>query len=110
MGRTPAGTAKTAAGPASDSPAEPSKPQAPTNTAVKAASAGGTLSATGVATPQWYTIHQAAHLLFRKPKTILNLLSKHQLPRRKIRGPGRLHRRIVILSRDTLERLQRLTW
>jgi hypothetical protein len=59
---------------------------------------------------QWYTIHQAAQLLFREPKTIMNLLSKHQLPRRKIRGPGRSHRRIVILSQETLERLQRLTW
>lgn len=61
-------------------------------------------------TPQWYTIHQAARLLFREPKTIMNLMSMHQLPRRKIRGPGRSHRRIVILSQDTLERLQRLTW
>lgn len=62
------------------------------------------------AAPQWYSVHQAARLLFREPKTILNLLSKHQLPRRKIRGPGRSHRRIVIISQDTLERLQRLTW
>ena len=61
-------------------------------------------------TPQWYTIQQAARFLFREPKTILNLMSKHQLPRRKIRGPGRSHRRIVILSQETLERLQRLTW
>jgi hypothetical protein len=59
---------------------------------------------------QWYTIQQAAHLLFREPKTIMNLISKHQLPRRKIRGPGRLHRRIVILSQETVERLQQLTW
>jgi hypothetical protein len=62
------------------------------------------------ATRQWFTIQQAAQLLFREPKTIMNLLSKHQLPRRKIRGPGRSHRRIVILSQETLERLQRLTW
>ena len=64
----------------------------------------------GSTPPQWYTIQQAARLLFREPKTVMNLMSKHQLPRRKIRGPGRSHRRIVILSQQTLERLQRLTW
>jgi hypothetical protein len=68
------------------------------------------MNRTGSLPQQWYTIHQAAYLLFREPKTIMNLMSKHQLPRRKIRGPGRSHRRIVILSRETLERLQRLTW
>jgi hypothetical protein len=64
----------------------------------------------GPTAQQWYTIQQTARLLFREPKTIMNLMSKHQLPRRKIRGPGRLHRRIVILSQETLERLQRVTW
>jgi len=58
----------------------------------------------------WYTIEQAAREIFRARKTILNLMSKHQLPRRKIRGPGRAHRRIVIISQETLERLRRLTW
>jgi len=67
------------------------------------------MNGSGSTTQQWYTIPQAAHLLFREPKTIMNLLSKHQLPRRKIRGPGRLHRRIAILSPETVERLQRLT-
>jgi hypothetical protein len=64
----------------------------------------------GSTTQQWYTIQQTARLLFREPKTIMNLMSKHQLPRRKIRGPGRLHRRTVILSQETVERLQRVTW
>ena len=58
----------------------------------------------------WYTIEQVARELFREPKTVMNLMSKHQIPRRKIRGPGRSHRRIVIVSRATLERLRRLTW
>jgi len=70
----------------------------------------GSMNGTGATTLQWYTVQQTARLLFREPKTIMNLMSRHQLPRRKIRGPGRSHRRIVIISPETLERLQRLTW
>ena len=58
----------------------------------------------------WYTIEQAALETFRTPETILNLMSKHRLPRRKIRGPGRAHRHITIISLETLERLRRLAW
>lgn len=63
-----------------------------------------------MAESEWYTIDQAARELFRARKTVRNLISKYQLPRRKIRGPGRSHRRIVIISKETLERLRRLTW
>jgi len=85
------------------------QPVASQGTATSGRASGG-ISPVALPAQQWYTVQQAARLLFREPKTVLNLLSRHQLPRRKIRGPGRSHRRIVIISQDTLERLQRLTW
>jgi hypothetical protein len=58
---------------------------------------------------RWTTVVETARLLQRAPKTISNLVSKHQLPRRIIRQ-GRSPRRIMLLSEATRERLRRLCW
>lgn len=62
-------------------------------------------------TPEtWYTISEAAALCRRSPKTIENLISKHQLPRRLLwRTRNRLRRRIIFLSPQTVVFLQRVT-
>ena len=57
----------------------------------------------------WYTVREAALLCHRAEGTIRNLLSKHKLPRRLARGPGRKPRRIALLSASTIQTLQRLT-
>lgn len=59
---------------------------------------------------QWFTIKQAAVACFRTEKTIGNLVSRHQLPRRI--GwivKGRLRRRRVLLSPEVVRYLQRIT-
>ncbi len=56
-----------------------------------------------------YTVDDAARLCIRSPKTIRNLISKHQLPRFRVRGPGRNPRRIVVLTARTVRRLRVLT-
>lgn len=58
---------------------------------------------------RWYTVREAALLCHRAEGTIRNLLSKHKLPRRLARGPGRRPRRIALLSASTIRTLQRLT-
>ena len=58
---------------------------------------------------RWYTVQEAAFLCHRAEGTIRNLLSKHALPRRLVRGPGRNPRRIALLSSATVRALQRLT-
>jgi len=58
---------------------------------------------------RWYTVREAAFLCHRAEGTIRNLLSKHRLPRRLARGPGRKPRRIALLSASTIQTLQRLT-
>jgi len=58
---------------------------------------------------RWYTVREAADLCHRAEGTIRNLLSKHELPRRLVRGPGRNPRRIALLSPTTVRALQRLT-
>ena len=58
---------------------------------------------------RWYTVREAALLCHRAEGTIRNLLSKHKLPRRLARGPGRKPRRIALLSASTIQTLQRLT-
>jgi len=57
----------------------------------------------------WYTVREAAILCHRAEGTIRNLLSKHGLPRRLVRGPGRNPRRIALLSPVTVRTLQHLT-
>jgi len=61
------------------------------------------------AVERWYTVREAALLCHRAEGTIRNLLSKHKLPRRLARGPGRKPRRIALLSAATIQALQRLT-
>jgi len=58
---------------------------------------------------RWYTVREAAMLCHRSDGTIRNLLSKHKLPRRLARGPGRKPRRIALLSAATVRTLQSLT-
>src|SRR5882724_1002897 len=58
---------------------------------------------------RWYTVREAASLCHRAEGTIRNLLSKYELPRRLVRGPGRNPRRIALLSPSTIRTLQRLT-
>jgi hypothetical protein len=57
----------------------------------------------------WRTVLEAAQFLKRSPKTIRNLVSKHQLPRKIIRQ-GRARRRVMVLSASTVAQLQRLCW
>lgn len=59
---------------------------------------------------EWRTIDQAAALCFRAPRTIQNLISKHQLPVR--RGwfvHNRQRRRVILLAPQTVAQLQALT-
>ncbi len=58
---------------------------------------------------RWYTVRETAILCHRAEGTIRNLLSRHELPRRLVRGPGRNPRRIALLSASTVRMLQRLT-
>ncbi len=62
-----------------------------------------------VAEEVWTTVEETARLLFRQPKTIRNLISKHELPRRIVRQ-GKSKRRIMLLSQATRERLRRICW
>ena len=57
----------------------------------------------------WTTVAETAALLRRSPKTIRNLMSKHELPRRIVRV-GRSRRRVMLLSYRTRERLRVLCW
>lgn len=57
----------------------------------------------------WLTVDETARLLRRQPKTIRNLVWKHELPRRIIRV-GRARRRVMVLSARTRERLRILCW
>ena len=57
----------------------------------------------------WFTITQAAKACDRSPKTIANLISKYQLPRRIGRQARWPRRRVVYLSPETVETLQRIT-
>lgn len=58
----------------------------------------------------WYTITEAAKACDRSPKTIRNLVSKHQLPR-KLRWKviRRRRQRVVWLAPETVWQLQQLT-
>ncbi len=59
---------------------------------------------------EWFTVAEAAEKCRRSPRTIMNLVSLHQLPRRKgwlVRR--RLRRRQVLLSPDVVRQLQMLT-
>ncbi len=58
----------------------------------------------------WYTVAEAADFCKRAPRTIRNLLSKHQLPRKllwQVRQRRRI--RVVMLSPATVRALQQLT-
>lgn len=59
----------------------------------------------------WATVEETADALKRAPKTIRNLVSLHQLPRRIIlvRRSGQM-RRVMILSYATRRQLERLCW
>lgn len=59
---------------------------------------------------RWYTVAETAELCKRRPQTIFNLVSKHQLPRRMswvVRL--RLRRRVMHLSPAVVAYLQRIT-
>jgi hypothetical protein len=59
---------------------------------------------------EWFTVTEAAALCRRSPKTIDNLLSKHQLPRRLMwKTVRRLRRRVIFLAPPTVAYLQRIT-
>lgn len=67
-----------------------------------------------VATPQqpetWYTLEQAARLCERTPRTILNLISVHQLPRQRLWiVRHRIRRRRLRLSPAVVAYLQQIT-
>ncbi|HJR01774.1 MAG TPA: hypothetical protein VKA83_09090 [Methylomirabilota bacterium] len=58
----------------------------------------------------WYTLEQAATLCERNVRTIVNLISKHQLPRQRIwitKNRGRTRR--IRLSPATVAYLQQIT-
>jgi hypothetical protein len=57
----------------------------------------------------WTTFIETAALLRRSPKTIKNLVYKHELPRRIIKHGG-AGRRIALLSYRTRERLREICW
>ena len=57
----------------------------------------------------WTDVKETAALLHRSPKTIRNLVSKHELSRRIVRR-GRARRRIMLISFRTRERLRALCW
>ena len=58
----------------------------------------------------WYTLEAAAQLCDRSPKTLANLISKYQLPRRLgWRARNRKRRRAVLLNPPTVAWLQRRT-
>lgn len=57
----------------------------------------------------WATVAETAEALKRSPKTVRNLVSLHQLPRRII-PIGSAKRRVMILSYATRRRLERLCW
>jgi hypothetical protein len=57
----------------------------------------------------WTTVKETAALLHRAPKTIQNLVCKHELPRRIVRQ-GRASRRVMLLSFRTREKLRLLCW
>jgi len=60
--------------------------------------------------PDWYTVEQAAMKCHRNPRTIRNLVSKHQLPRRLLwRVYNRKRKRVIFLSPETLTLLRKLT-
>jgi hypothetical protein len=59
---------------------------------------------------QWFSVAEAAHLCRRSPKTIENLVSRYQLPRRLgWEVKRRKRRRVVLLSPATVVELQSLT-
>lgn len=58
----------------------------------------------------WRTVEQTAELCYRAPRTIQNLISKHQLPvKRAWVVRNRIRRRILLLSPETIVKLQALT-
>lgn len=59
---------------------------------------------------EWFTIERAAELCERHPRTIRNLVSKHQLPRllRWVVRRGK-RRRVMRLSPETVWWLQQIT-
>jgi Helix-turn-helix domain len=58
----------------------------------------------------WFTIEEAASICKRTPKTILNLISQHQLPRRKLWVVRqRMRFRKIFVSPETVAYLQELT-
>jgi hypothetical protein len=59
---------------------------------------------------EWFSLEEAAADLRRAVKTVRNVLYRAELPRRRIRGPGRSPRIIVVISRQTLEELRRRMW
>jgi hypothetical protein len=58
---------------------------------------------------RWYTVLEAASEVKRSPKTVRNLVSVHQLPRRLVRRPGRGKRKMLLLSSSTVKQLRELT-
>jgi len=58
---------------------------------------------------RWTTFKETAEELRRSPKTIKNLVYKHELPRRIIKH-GRAGRRTALLSSRTRERLREICW
>jgi len=60
--------------------------------------------------PDWFTVEQAAEKCHRKPGTIRNLISKHQLPRRLLwRVYKRKRKRATFVSYETILMLRKLT-
>jgi len=65
---------------------------------------------TGQPLTGWYTILEAAKACERSPKTIRNLVSKHQLPRKlRWKVVRRRRQRVMWLSPETVLALQELT-
>jgi hypothetical protein len=68
------------------------------------------MTTTTLAAEVWYSVEDTAVLCKRRPQTIFNLVSKHQLPRRlgwKVKN--RLRKRVMYLSPTTVDWLQRIT-
>lgn len=57
---------------------------------------------------RWYTVTEAAVLLHRSRKTLLNLMYEHHVPRKLIRQ-GRHPRRIIVFSEVSLTLLRQHT-
>lgn len=65
---------------------------------------------TAQAPEQWFTLEEAATICRRTPKTLQNLISRHQLPRKASWFvQRRLRRRRILLSPSVVAYLQRVT-